>query len=385
MPRWPLLVTALIMAACGGSPYRDGPVSPTPTPGPVVPLLTAPTPQAPIDDVTVDTVRPVLIVANAGSDQPGEKLYEFQMAENPEFLGLPGSGVLSITRQGIPEGPDGKTVFQVDQDLPVPRRFYWRARAVQGALAWNGPYSEAARFKTAAAPKPVVRIASLTASSTRAEADADITLTASVENTDTPVDRLVFEWSADKGTFIGTGPRVRWRAPKGEKTPAFYDLKLTVVDKYVVVDADGNSEPRENRASAATRVTVNDSRAEITDLVLTFLGDFANSSVSPETCVRNFSDSCPGKREELGDIQNNRRMYTITGSRFSVGSITFADAMTWADVSAPCEFTSIIKATGKVEIARGTCLLTAVYENSRWWLCDSHIRGTTLPGFRFVF
>ncbi|MBI4475784.1 MAG: hypothetical protein HY654_01345, partial [Acidobacteria bacterium] len=302
-----LLLTTLVAAACGGgsSSYRSGPSSPS-TLGPVPPSLTAPIPLAPIDDVTVQTLRPELRVTNATSDQPGERTYEFQLAENPESFDASGPGVLTITKTGVPEGADGRTVFQLEQDLPVPKRFYWRARAVQ-LWAFVGPYSAPARFKTAMPPKPVLRVASLTASSSRAEVDTEVTLAAVIDNTDTPVDRLVFEWTVEKGAFSGTGPIVRWRAPRGERTPATYDLQLTVIDRYTLVDADGRTELRENRATASTRVRVHDSRGELTTLALTFLGDFANSAVSAETCVRNFSDTCRGKQEELEDIRDNRQ------------------------------------------------------------------------------
>lgn len=371
------LFVLMLVAACGG-----GPSSPTPV-GPPRPVLTAPTAEAPVDDVAVENLRPELRIANATSDQPGERTYEFQIADNPEFFGIPGSGVLLITKMGVPEGADGKTAFQPEQDLPAPKRFHWRSRAVQGGIA--GPYSAPARFKTAAAPRPPPRIASLTASSSRMEIDAEITVTAVVENTDTPVYQLVFEWTAEKGTFTGTGPRVRWRAPRGERTPATYDLKLTVLERYMSIDADGNTESRENKATAGTRVRVHDSRKEVTDLTLIFLGDFANSSVSPDTCVRNFSDKCAGKWEEREDIRVNRAKYTITGSRYSVSFVRFDEPMLWSEITAPCQFTSTVKATGKIELAKGTCLLTGVYEDGNWWLCESKFHGTTTSGLRFLF
>jgi len=57
----------------------------------------------------------------------------------------------------------------------------------------------------------------------------------------------------------------------------------------------------------------------------------------------------------------------------------------YADITAPCEFVSRLKANGKVETAKGTCTLTSVYEDGRWWLCDSHFSGTTTSGQRFSF
>jgi hypothetical protein len=68
-----------------------------------------------------------------------------------------------------------------------------------------------------------------------------------------------------------------------------------------------------------------------------------------------------------------------------VESVRLNAARQFADIRATCEFSSRVKATGKVELARGDCLLTGVYENKQWKLCDSTFRGSTLTGIPFVF
>jgi hypothetical protein len=159
-----------------------------------------------------------------------------------------------------------------------------------------------------------------------------------------------------------------------------------------VIDVNGASQPRENRTSATAVIHVNDSYAEVRDLTLTFLEDFSHSAVPPATCVRNFSDSCAGKAAELDDIADNRNRYVIQSSSFSFGTVTFNPDRTYADITAPCQFTSLqIKdtlgnPTNLVVTVKGTCILTAVYEQWHWWLCDSHFRETVAPfnsGFRF--
>lgn len=222
-------------------------------------------------------------------------------------------------------------------------------------------------------------ITSLTPSSPRSEAGQTVELVATIEDRETPTDRLTFAWSADKGTFEGQGARVTWRAPATEPTPAAYDLTLTVIERYVAILEDHTSAEKENRVSAEVTIHVNDSPGEVRDLALLFLSDFSNSSVSADRAVRNFSSNCPGKDDELSDIQVNRQVFVILSSQFSIANLSFNGDRTRADIAAPCEFTSRARDTGRQGTARGTCLLTAVYEAWHWWLCDSRFSGTADP------
>src|SRR4029077_8165544 len=123
---------------------------------------------------------------------------------------------------------------------------------------------------------------------------------------------------------------------------------------------------------------VNDSPREITDLGTTFIDDFLHSERSPELCVRNFSDSCQGKQDELSDIRENRAKFVNNpaASSMGAGSLTFYDVAPvsrrkvvpaaqagFAELLAPCRFASTTKATGATGLAIGTCQLTSVYEN----------------------
>ena len=69
-------------------------------------------------------------------------------------------------------------------------------------------------------------ISGLTAQGTRkkepanlADANEEIVLTASVTDAETANDKLTFEWSSPVGSFSGTGPLVRWRAPASVPAP----------------------------------------------------------------------------------------------------------------------------------------------------------------------
>ena len=125
--------------------------------------------------------------------------------------------------------------------------------------------------------------------------------------------------------------------------------------------------------SASVQVHYNDSVAELTSLGKDFLENkFGNYNVSPQECVSNFSDSCRGKADELADITANRQNFQILSATYSVDSITLNSDKTFATVVGPCVFIDIIKASGAKERVSAICTLTAVYENFRWFLCESH-------------
>ena len=238
---------------------------------------------------------------------------------------------------------------------------------------------------TAVNTPPVVD--GIAVSASRAEVETDVTLTATVRDAETPVTQLRYEWRADTGTFTGEGASVKWRAPRGATTPADHTIRLAVTETY-----GGSQQNVVNATSPVIRL--HDSPKELGDLSLSFLGDFANSSVSPSTCVRNFSDSCRGKAEEKGDIEFNREHFVVTGSSLRLQNVTVAANEMTATMSVACRFTSrIIKcepgsvgcSVGAVGTVAGDCRLTGVYEQQRWWLCSSNFDGAQVPGFRSFF
>lgn len=241
-------------------------------------------------------------------------------------------------------------------------------------------------------PNSAPVISSVQASVARAEVDTDITLTAAVTDAETPVNQLQFAWSAEAGSFTGTGPTVTWRVPASAATPKEYAATLTVSETYGTADASG-ARPTHTVSKASDPVSVHNSPRELGDLALGFLRDFADSAVDPTTAVRNFSNSCPGKEDELSDITDNRRRYEILSSSLSLIGVNVASSQVSASMSVDCGFSSRIKAcdsgipncaVGRVETVHGTCRLTGVYEDQRWRLCTSHFESATVlpPAFR---
>jgi hypothetical protein len=136
---------ALVAAVgCGGSDS-----TPAPTP-PVNPNLTAPVAETPSADEQLDTLRPTLTVKNGTSDQAGARTYEFQISDTADFTTALTAYVTSfnvtVTKNGVVEGANGKTSFTPDADLQPTTRFYWRSRMTQGATV--SPWSPVGKFRS---------------------------------------------------------------------------------------------------------------------------------------------------------------------------------------------------------------------------------------------
>jgi len=228
---------------------------------------------------------------------------------------------------------------------------------------------------------PVVK--SIVVSNASAEVGTPITVTATVEDAETPLDKLTYTWSAPTGTFSGTGAVVTWTAGADAVTPADMTLTLTVTETYT-----SGSTQLTNTATGTVPVHVNNSPKELADMSLRFLGNFANSQVSPDTCVADFSVNCTGKKDEFSDISNNRHDFLILASTLRHTGIDPAAAHAKTTVHTFCAFTSRVITQdprscstadcpfNTIQSVQGDCYTTNVYEQGRWWLCESHFRGT---------
>ena len=226
----------------------------------------------------------------------------------------------------------------------------------------------------------------------RAEADVPIQVSATVKDAETPIDQLTYRWSASPNvgtfsgnTFSGNQAFITWRPPKGQTTPDVYAITLTVTESYTSA-----GQAKQNVVSKSTTVHYNDSPAEVKELGYDFLvRKFGNFDVTPAEAVSNFSDSCPGKADELSNIEFNRAMFHILSASFPTPVASFNSAFTQGTVQGPCMFEDIPGPgqtnAGHREFVNGICFLTTVYDNFRWYLCDSHFLppyNTTLASLR---
>jgi hypothetical protein len=223
---------------------------------------------------------------------------------------------------------------------------------------------------------PVVK-SIVAGSDAHAEVGTPIVLTATVEDAETPVDQLTYVWSAPTGTFNGTGASVTWTPGADAQTPADITVTLKVSETY-------GSPQQTNTADGTVSVHVNNSPKELADLSLRFLDNFAHSQVSPETCVSEFSSNCDGRKDELSDISGNRHDFVILTSTLRHTGIDPAPVHAKTTVHTFCAFTSRVITKDpvtcskddcpfdSVQSVQGDCWTKNVYEQGRWWLCESH-------------
>lgn len=214
-----------------------------------------------------------------------------------------------------------------------------------------------------------------------ADLGEEINIVADVQDADTPLDQLAFEWKATGGTISGSGPTVRWRAPDGSKAPV--TVTLTVIDRYNTVGPNGTPVTLENRVEGTTLISVHDSVSEIRDMAVQFLIDFSKQELSNDEILRNFTVSagCPkGRGNEMSDVIENKRRYKINTYFIDPSppvTVAFAGVCKYrgrtgdACAYVPSRWESYDKDDKKNTTADGTDQVSAMYENNRWYLCDS--------------
>jgi hypothetical protein len=212
-----------------------------------------------------------------------------------------------------------------------------------------------------------------------ADEDEVVNVTATVTDDTTPVDQLDYQWTAAAGSISGTGASVRWVAPHNTGSD---DITLTVVETYQTTDDSGLPVTKKNTTTKTITVDVHDSAGEIADMANTFMLEFSKQSPSPSQIVRNFADDCSGKKAELSDVTNNQ-------NRFKINGYNLDNAQVKVSFGGSCDYTehgvrsgdgcayvgatwnSLDKQSNQNVTASGTDQINAIYEGSRWWLCNS--------------
>ena len=220
-----------------------------------------------------------------------------------------------------------------------------------------------------------------------AEVGEQIDVVATVTDAETQADHLIYQWSATSGELTGTGRTVKWRAPSGGQGSLVSSLSLTVFERYIAPDGG----LRENRVERSVTVNVHDSPREVGEMAVLFLTDFSTTSTPPQTVIRNFSTRCSGRRDELNDVEDNRRNFII--NRYTIGeprvSIAFGGVCSFraraadACVRVPVRWEVTERATGRPNVAEGIDQVTAIYDRDRWYLCASDFDSPSNATLRF--
>ncbi|MGE5242884.1 MAG: IPT/TIG domain-containing protein [Betaproteobacteria bacterium] len=283
------------------------------------------------------------------------------------------------------------------------------AGSVDVVVTGNGQTAKLPSAFTYVVPAPQVNtpplITSIVAQGTQphepaqfADADETIAVTATVQDAETPVDQLEFEWKSDAGgSFTGSGRAVQWHAPQAVPDSKSATLTVTVIEKYDTADPNGLPVPAENKVTGTTVVSLHDSVKEVGGMAKDFLDLFSQSSVAPTTVVHNFLEGCgaggTGRDQELNQVTNNRMHYIIQPDWFvgspsvtvkfgGVSPFRSRSADAWASLDVRWTSKCIVVDTdplvncpyvGYVRHDAGIDWVTAHYDptTSRWWLCDS--------------
>jgi len=219
---------------------------------------------------------------------------------------------------------------------------------------------------------PIIR--SIAAPTGRVETGQDFAITAVVEDAETPLSALSYVWTANAGTITGTGPVVTWRHAAGLTKGVDVVITLTVVDKHKAVENNVIVDREYRVVGQAAPFRVHDSAAEMKELARKFLVDlFGNSAVPPAACLVDFTDAgrcARGKQAELEDITENRQLVVIKSAKI-YSQVFVSEGFNAARVISDAEFFSVWNYSGQGGLERGDFIVTGVYEQNRWWLCES--------------
>ena len=210
-----------------------------------------------------------------------------------------------------------------------------------------------------------------------------IDVAATVRDTETSVDELVYQWSATAGTFSGTGRNVTWTAPDSATTPGSVTITLKVVENY---GHPGQPKIYSHDVSGTQTISLHDSVKEVGDMARQFLIDFSTTTLKDwQVVMRNFNRSvCPRPSEFDDERVSVIDHYTnFTMHAFDVGPATvttnFGGSCSVKADQIPgdaCVSSRVMwdsTGPGGRSTTRGTDILTAIYAaaDQRWWLCSS--------------
>jgi hypothetical protein len=216
-----------------------------------------------------------------------------------------------------------------------------------------------------------------------ADLGESLAVSAVVIDAETQAERLMYQWDAPLGSFVGTGQQVTWVAPPSASTPMAVTLGLRVVETY---GPGGSLRHEVNRTHV---VSLHDSPREVGDMSRRFLVEFSKPQTNQDwrDVMRDFDldgRACPDP--SLVASERNDVIYHY--SNFFMHNYQIGPATTTVNFgqgcavrnrpgdacsSVPAHWDSTDLQTGIRHMTSGIDYLAAVYSasESRWRLCSS--------------
>lgn len=208
----------------------------------------------------------------------------------------------------------------------------------------------------------------------RVEVGQDITITATVEDAETPLTQLTYQWAASAGTITGSDTTATWTMPAGIKSGVNVVITLTVVDTYNAVLNNQIVQRQFTVVGTSSPFRVHDSVAETKELARKFLIDlFGNSSVPVEACLVDFTEfgrCARGKDLERSDVLWHRDNIVVYSATMLAQRVDWAGSTEGTVHSAVLYHDQEIGKPPKLPTC-GDFYVTVVYVEERWWLCES--------------
>jgi hypothetical protein len=208
-----------------------------------------------------------------------------------------------------------------------------------------------------------------------------IDVRATVRDTETSVDELVYQWTASAGTFSGTGRNTTWTAPSSATTPATVTLTLKVVENY---GHPGQARIYSQEVTSTATIALHDSAKEVGEMAVRFLTEFSKPQTNRDwrDVMRDFNRArCPDSGEydaERVSVEEHIAKFVMHTYQVGAASVRIA-------FGTRCEENVAGDACAAVPVfwdstgpngrgsTRGTDYLAAVFApaDDRWWLCSS--------------
>ena len=214
-----------------------------------------------------------------------------------------------------------------------------------------------------------------------------VDVTATIRDAETPLEELVYQWTATAGTFSGSGRAVTWTAPDAAAAPpATMTLTLTlkVIENY---GHPGQPKLFSQDVTRTQTLALHDSTKEVGDMSRRFLTEFSKPQTNQDwqDIMKDFKASvCPrpefvdDEREDVIRHYTNFTMHAFTIENASVtlhfgGACAFRNRPGDACASVPVFWDSTDTRDGIRRISSGIDHIGAAYStaDSRWWLCSS--------------